>query len=96
MEEVKVRLDKWLWAARFFKTRTMAGQAVSGGKVHCNGQRVKPSRVVQLGDELRIQRGIVEMTVAVKGLSDQRRPAQEAVAREAKAAATASLYAVPP
>jgi ribosome-associated heat shock protein Hsp15 len=80
MEEFKVRLDKWLWAARFFKTRSMAGQAVSGGKVHCNGQRVKPSRIVQLGDELRIQRGIVEMTVVVQGINDQRRPAQEATA----------------
>lgn len=80
MEECKVRLDKWLWAARFFKTRTMAGQAVSGGKVHCNGQRVKPSRLVQMGDVLRIQRGIVEMTVVVEGIHDQRRPAQEAAA----------------
>ncbi len=79
-EPLAVRLDKWLWAARFFKTRSMASQAVTGGKVHCNGQRVKPSRVVQMGDELRIQRGVVEMTVVVQGLNDQRRPATEAAA----------------
>ena len=78
MDAPKVRLDKWLWAARFFKTRSMATQAVDGGKVHCNGQRVKPAREVQVGDLLRIQRGGVEMTVVVKGLSDQRRPAPEA------------------
>ncbi len=79
-EPLAVRLDKWLWAARFFKTRSMASQAVTGGKVHCNGQRVKPSRVVQVADELRIQRGVVEMTVVVQGLNDQRRPAPEAAA----------------
>lgn len=86
-----VRLDKWLWAARFFKTRNMAAQAVTGGKVHCNGQRVKPSRVVQVGDLLRIQRGVVEMTVVVQGLNDQRRPAEEAVTLylETEASATA-------
>lgn len=74
-----VRIDKWLWAARFFKTRSLATEAVSGGKVHCNGQRIKPSRIVQVGDELRIQRGVVEMTVTVMAINDQRRPAKEAV-----------------
>jgi len=78
MDELMVRIDKWLWAARFFKTRSMATEAVTGGKVHCNGQRVKPSRVVQVGDVLRIQRGAVEMMVAVMGVNDQRRPAKEA------------------
>lgn len=77
-ESSKVRLDKWLWAARFFKTRSMAAEAVGGGKVHSNGQRVKPARVVQVGDELRIKRGILEMTVIVQGVSEQRRPAKEA------------------
>jgi len=77
-DEVKLRLDKWLWAARFFKTRSMASVAVSGGKVHCNGQRVKPARIVQIGDALRIKRGILEMTVIVKGVSGQRRSAKEA------------------
>jgi len=80
MEAQKVRLDKWLWAARFFKTRSMAAEAVGGGKVHSNGQRVKPARIVQLGDELRIKRGIIEMTVVVQAVSEHRRPAKEAAA----------------
>lgn len=74
-----MRIDKWLWAARFFKTRSIATEAVTGGKVHCNDQRVKPSRIIQIGDELRIQRGVVEMTVTVMGVNDQRRPAKEVV-----------------
>ena len=76
---MKVRLDKWLWAARFFKTRSMAAKAVSGGKVHSNGKRVKPARVVMVGDELTIQRGGQEYLVVVLGLNDKRRPASEAV-----------------
>ena len=52
-----VRLDKWLWASRFFKTRSMAREAVSGGKVHLNGNRAKPGRSLNTGDELRVQRG---------------------------------------
>ena len=78
MGEVTVRLDKWLWAARFFKTRSMASVAVSGGKVHSNGQRVKPARIVQMGDVLRIKRGVLEMTVIVQGVNDHRRSAKEA------------------
>jgi ribosome-associated heat shock protein Hsp15 len=78
MTEEKVRIDKWLWAARFFKTRSMAAQAVSGGKVHVNGARIKPARIVQLGDELRIRRGEVEFVVIVLGVLDKRRPAKEA------------------
>ena len=78
MEEKKVRLDKWLWAARFFKTRSMAAQAVNGGKVHSNGKRIKPARIVSIGDELRIQRGECEFVVIVVGLNDRRRPAKEA------------------
>ncbi len=78
MAEEKVRIDKWLWAARFFKTRSMAAQAVSGGKVHVNGARIKPARVVQPGDELRIRRGELEFIVIVLGVSDKRRPAKEA------------------
>ncbi len=74
----KVRIDKWLWAARFFKTRSMAAQAVSGGKVHANGARIKPARMVQVGDELRIRRGELEFVVNVVGVSDKRRPAKEA------------------
>jgi ribosome-associated heat shock protein Hsp15 len=78
MTEEKVRIDKWLWAARFFKTRSMAAQAVSGGKVHVNGSRVKPARIVLSGDELRIRRGEVEFIVIVQGVSGKRRPAKEA------------------
>jgi len=78
MAEDKVRIDKWLWAARFFKTRSMAAQAVSGGKVHVNGARIKPARPVQPGEELRIRRGEQEFTVIVQAVSDKRRPAREA------------------
>jgi ribosome-associated heat shock protein Hsp15 len=85
MTAAKVRIDKWLWAARFFKTRSMAAQAVSGGKVHINGTRIKPARMVQPGDELRIRRGELQFIVIVQGLSDnvqglsdKRRPAKEA------------------
>lgn len=78
MTEVKVRIDKWLWAARFFKTRSMAAQAVAGGKVHLNNARIKPARAVQPGDELRIRRGEIEFIVIVQAISDKRRPAKEA------------------
>ena len=72
------RIDKWLWAARFFKTRSAAAAAVSGGKVELAGARIKPSRRVRVGDELRILRGVVEFRVHVRGLCAQRRPAVEA------------------
>jgi ribosome-associated heat shock protein Hsp15 len=78
MTDDRVRIDKWLWAARFFKTRTMAAQAVAGGKVHANGARIKPARMVQPGDELRIRRGELEFSVIVKAVSEKRRPAREA------------------
>jgi ribosome-associated heat shock protein Hsp15 len=77
-EEEKIRIDKWLWAARFYKTRSMAAQAVSGGKIHVNGARIKPARMVQTGDELRIRRGEIEFTIVVQGVTDKRRPAREA------------------
>jgi len=69
------RLDKWLWAARFFKTRSVAREAVSGGKVHLNGNRAKPGRSLNIGDELRIQRGEEEYTITVVELSVRRGPA---------------------
>ncbi|PWQ97991.1 RNA-binding S4 domain-containing protein [Leucothrix arctica] len=78
-ELVELRLDKWLWASRFFKTRAMAVEAISGGKVHLNGVRVKPARVVRCDDELNITRGVERFHVTVKGLNDKRRPAKEAV-----------------
>ncbi len=74
----KIRLDKWLWAARFFKTRAVAKQAVEGGKVHYNGARTKVSKVVEIGALLQIRQGADEKTVEVLLLSDQRRGAPEA------------------
>ena len=72
-----IRLDKWLWTARFYKTRPLATEAVSGGKVHLNGNRVKPGRPVHIGDVLQIQRGPSLYEVVVKGMNQQRRPASE-------------------
>jgi ribosome-associated heat shock protein Hsp15 len=74
----QVRLDKWLWAARFYKTRSVAREAVSGGKVHLNGHRVKPSRTLNIGDELRIQRGEEEFIITISELSTRRGPAATA------------------
>jgi ribosome-associated heat shock protein Hsp15 len=73
-----VRLDKWLWAARFFKTRSMAAKATSGGKVHLNGNRVKAARNVEQGDLLLITIGVMEFHITVLGISRFRRPAKEA------------------
>ena len=72
-----IRLDKWLWTARFYKTRALATEAVSGGKVHLNGGRVKPGRLVHIGDTLTIQRGPETYEVIVTGMNKQRRPASE-------------------
>ncbi len=68
----KVRLDKWLWTARFFKSRSLASEAVSGGKVSCNGERGKPGKMVKVGDRLIIRRGVYEYTVDIQALSKQR------------------------
>ena len=73
--DTSVRLDKWLWAARFFKTRSIAREAVSGGKVHLNGHRAKPGRSINTGDELRIQRGKEEYTITITEISIRRGPA---------------------
>lgn len=72
------RIDKWLWAARFFKTRSLAAAAVDGGRVKWNGQQVKPARELKAGDPLEIVAGEVRWTVIVRGVSAQRRPAPEA------------------
>ncbi len=77
-DDDKVRIDKWLWAARFFKTRNLAKEAIDGGKVHCDGQRVKPSKEAIVGLELTIRQNWDEKTVIIKALSDQRRGAPEA------------------
>lgn len=68
----KVRLDKWLWAARFFKTRALAAEAINGGHVHLNGSRVKPARAVNIGDELHITKGSEVFVVLVELISDRR------------------------
>jgi len=73
-----VRLDKWLWAARFYKTRAVAREMIEGGKVHYNGQRSKPGKVVELHATLTLRQGNDERTVIVKGITEQRRPANEA------------------
>jgi len=77
-DDNKVRIDKWLWAARFFKTRSLATDAIEGGKVHVENQRVKPSRIVQLNQQITIQIGLIEKTIIVRGISTQRRPFNEA------------------
>ncbi|MEE4662073.1 MAG: S4 domain-containing protein [Halieaceae bacterium] len=74
----KLRLDKWLWAARFFKTRSLAKQAIEGGKVQLDGQRVKVSKEITIGDRLRLRQGYDEKEILVLALSDQRRGAPEA------------------
>lgn len=74
-----MRLDKWLWAARFFKTRQLAVEAVNGGKVHLNGQRSKPGKAVDIGTQLTIQKGSLQWQITVEQLPAQRRPAKEAI-----------------
>lgn len=75
----KQRLDTWLWAARFFKTRRIATDAISGGKVHVNGQRTKPSKEVRVNDELQINKNGYSWEVSILGLNTKRRPAKEAI-----------------
>ncbi len=82
----EVRIDKWLWAARFFKTRAAATEAVLGGRAHVNGERVKPSKVVRAGDTVEVTIGTVRRTVAVIEIADRRGPASVA----------ATLYAETP
>ncbi len=104
-EDERVRLDKWLWAARFFKTRALAAEAVQGGKVQVNGDRPKRARPLQVGDEIRVRLGPYEHTLTVRALSGRRGPAAEAAglyeetpasrtAREALAVQLKSLHAV--
>lgn len=96
-----VRLDLWLWAARFFKTRSLAKQAIETGKVDVGGQRAKPARAVRIGDSLRVVRGDEVFEIAVAGLSDTRGPASVAqtlysetdVSREARLARIAQTRA---
>ena len=77
-QQEKVRLDKWLWAARFYKTRALAKEAIEGGKVHCRGERCKPSKEPKVGDELVLRAGYDERTVVIEQLSAVRRGAPQA------------------
>ena len=76
--QVKTRLDKWLWAARFYKTRHLAAEAINGGHVHHNGNRVKPSRVIQVADKISIHKTPFTFEIIVNALSIRRGPAKEA------------------
>lgn len=77
-DDDRVRIDKWLWAARFFKTRSLATEAVDGGKVEVNGERAKPSKAVKPGDEIRLRLGPYEHILIVRGLEERRGPASVA------------------
>ena len=99
----RVRLDKWLWAARFYKTRALAAEAIDGGKVQVNEERAKRAKLLQVGDEVRIRQGTFEYRLAVRGLSERRGPAKFAVTlyeedpagREARERLAARLAAMP-
>lgn len=73
-----IRLDKWLWAARFYKTRSLAREMIEGGKVHYNGQRTKPSKIIEIGAELKLRQGSDEKTITVLALSEHRKTASDA------------------
>ena len=78
MSADSVRLDRWLWAARFFKTRALASAAIAGGKVHVNGTRAKPAKQLRVGDSLRLRIGPYEWLVMVRALSERRGPPKDA------------------
>lgn len=71
---VKIRLDKWLWAARFYKTRSLASESIKGGKVSVNGQRCKPGRELEVGDSITLRQGFEQKTVYVRAVSNRRGP----------------------
>ena len=73
-----MRLDKWLWAARFFKTRSLAQQAIESGRVKLNQQRIKPAHVIRISDSISVRVGELDWQVQVRGLSDKRGPAEQA------------------
>lgn len=99
-----IRLDKFLWAARFFKTRALAVEAITGGRVAVNGERAKPAKALHVGDRLEIRRPPFEHAIVVRALSERRGPAAEAQAlyeetaqsRAKRAAVAAELKAMPP
>jgi ribosome-associated heat shock protein Hsp15 len=100
----RVRLDKWLWAARFFKTRSLATEAVAGGKVEVNGERAKPAKAVKTGDEIRLRLAPYEHVLIVRQLGERRGPASVAqtlyeetqASREARERLAAQLKMAPP
>ena len=102
-ESDRVRIDKWLWAARFFKTRSLATDAVGGGKVEVNGEHAKPAKAVKIGDEVRLRLGPYEHVLIVRGLSDRRGSAtiaqtlyeETAASREAREKLSAQLKMAP-
>ena len=79
MSSEGIRVDKWLWNSRFFKTRSLASEAVNRGKVHLNGQRVKAGRMIKIGDSLSIQKDADFYEIVITGITKTRRPAKEAV-----------------
>lgn len=99
----RVRVDKWLWAARFYKTRSLATEAVAGGKVEVNGERAKPAKTVKPGDELRLRLGPYEHILIVRDLAERRGPASVAqslyeeteASRNARQRLAAQLAAAP-
>ena len=99
----RVRLDRWLWAARFFKTRSLATEAVTGGKVEVNGERAKPAKAIKPGDELRLRLGPYEHILIVRGLAERRGPAsvaqglyeETAASRDARERLAAQLKMAP-
>ena len=99
----RVRIDKWLWAARFFKTRSLATEAVDGGKVEINGERAKPSKAIKPGDEVRLRLGPYEHVLIVKALGERRGPAsvaqslyeETAASKEAREKLSAQLRMAP-
>lgn len=96
MESERMRIDKWLWAARFFKTRSLATQAVEGGRVRVNGERSKPAKEIRIGDRLLIHIAELEWQVTVLGLSMQRgsAPVARQLYEEASESVAARLEAV--
>ncbi len=90
-QNLQIRLDKWLWAARFYKTRNLARNMIDGGKVHYNGQRSKPSKLVEVGAEIRLRQGAEEKTIVVEQLSEHRRGAPEAQALYSETDASVTL-----
>jgi ribosome-associated heat shock protein Hsp15 len=86
--DAKVRLDRWLWAARWFKTRALAAQAIAGGKIRVNGERPKRARLIAVGDEVRVHKGPFEFHLEVRDLSETRGPANVAQALYQETAAS--------